>query len=597
MRFGRAKCCRLLFLAGLTSLFIIFTNHYKESHFTYAKAIEPRPEPRVEETNIDDDPRVNLDNQIGNLKPLPIVSNEADDGIDIARVDGFLESQSLKINRKPPVLTNEIVNGQKYPVLNTNGNFIPQRRVIHLDLKGAPYKPEFFTELFYFFKRIHATGILIEWEDMFPYTGVLAEAVNGNAYSMEDIESILQEARRHRLDIIPLVQTFGHLEWILKLEPFQHLREDVRFPQVICFPLSESWKLITEMIDQVASVHKKYGMPYFHMGADEVFQIGVCNASVKELGKQGSRDRLALWHISRTASHIKETHNTTVLAWHDMFAQAFEADIMRYNLTNLLEPVLWSYAEDLDMYLPYSTWNSLKPFNKVWGSSAWKGADGPARYNSNPIHYIKNHQSWTTQFTRVYKEFSSIQGLIMTGWSRYDHLAVLAELLPVALPTLSMSMETIMEARVLNQYPLTYENMNCRPAVEMGVTRGCQFPGKNIYEIVNEYYRFHNDLKRYQDDYELNGWLSRVADSQLVSSRWYIDKIQPMIEDKLERIKELASRLRFEMEKIYFSDTIDEFIYTYMGDDLEWLKKKTETIEKMLKAKYFPKRPLKLDAI
>jgi hypothetical protein len=30
-------------------------------------------------------------------------------------------------------------------------------------------------------------GLLIEWEDMFPYTGKLANAINGDAYSMNDV--------------------------------------------------------------------------------------------------------------------------------------------------------------------------------------------------------------------------------------------------------------------------------------------------------------------------------------------------------------------------------------------------------------------------
>ncbi|KHJ84683.1 hypothetical protein OESDEN_15600 [Oesophagostomum dentatum] len=214
--------------------------------------------------------------------------------------------------------------------------------------------------------------------------------------------------------------------------------------KVICFPEPEAWQLITAMIDQVAAVHKKYGMPFFHMGGDEAFQVGVCNASLMEMGRQGSRDRLMLWHISRTARYIKTTYSTTVLAWHDMFGHAMDFDLAAYHMTEVLEPVLWSYAEDLDLYLPKSTWLSLKPFRRVWASSAWKGADGPARFNSNPIHYIRNHEAWIEQLTRNYNEFDVLQGLILAGWSRYDHFAILCELAPVALPTLAMSMETML---------------------------------------------------------------------------------------------------------------------------------------------------------
>ena len=42
---------------------------------------------------------------------------------------------------------------------------------------------------------------------------------------------------------------------------------------MICFGLDESWKLVKDMIDQVATVHKKHGMEFFHMGADEAFQV------------------------------------------------------------------------------------------------------------------------------------------------------------------------------------------------------------------------------------------------------------------------------------------------------------------------------------
>ena len=34
------------------------------------------------------------------------------------------------------------INGENYPKLSPSGKFIPIRRIVHLDLKGAPYKVE-----------------------------------------------------------------------------------------------------------------------------------------------------------------------------------------------------------------------------------------------------------------------------------------------------------------------------------------------------------------------------------------------------------------------------------------------------------------------
>lgn len=41
-------------------------------------------------------------------------------------------------------------------------------------------------------------------------------------------------------------------------------------------------------------------------------QVGVCNASIIEMGRQGSRDRLMLWHISRTAKYIKTMYSVSL---------------------------------------------------------------------------------------------------------------------------------------------------------------------------------------------------------------------------------------------------------------------------------------------
>ena len=48
---------------------------------------------------------------------------------------------------------------------------------------------------------------------------------------------IEKAAKENEIEIIPLIQTFGHLEWILKLDKFKSYREHPDLPLVIspCF--------------------------------------------------------------------------------------------------------------------------------------------------------------------------------------------------------------------------------------------------------------------------------------------------------------------------------------------------------------------------
>jgi hexosaminidase len=72
---------------------------------------------------------------------------------------------------------------------------------------------------FQLFPLLHswgATGVLIEWEDTFPYTGNLS-AIGSlesetKAYTEDDVDRIHLLAEQFNLHVIPLVQSMGHLE-------------------------------------------------------------------------------------------------------------------------------------------------------------------------------------------------------------------------------------------------------------------------------------------------------------------------------------------------------------------------------------------------
>ena len=66
----------------------------------------------------------------------------------------------------------------------------------------------------------------------------------------------------------------------------------------------------------------------------------------------------------------------------------------------------------------------------------WLGAFGEQLYIVNVGRHAYNHVSWLEVMRRetLGPNAVNFRGIVITGWSRYDHFAVLCELLPAAVP-------------------------------------------------------------------------------------------------------------------------------------------------------------------
>lgn len=122
-----------------------------------------------------------------------------------------------------------------------------------------------------FAKKAGATGVLIEYEDYFPYTGELEAIGNQNRYTKSELTKLLELLKENGMSVIPLVQTYGHLEYALKLKQFAYLREVTEHFQVVSPCLNDTYeKLVFRMIDQILDAHSDE-LEYIHIGCDEVY--------------------------------------------------------------------------------------------------------------------------------------------------------------------------------------------------------------------------------------------------------------------------------------------------------------------------------------
>ncbi|KAJ8932793.1 hypothetical protein NQ314_014497 [Rhamnusium bicolor] len=251
-------------------------------------------------------------------------------------------------------------------------------KIVHLDLKGAPPKISYYVKLFPLLATLGATGVLIEYEDMFPYTGALLNNTSAlNAYSLEDIRTINKLAKQNNLIVIPLIQTFGHMEFILKLSEYKDFREVPTYPQVICPTHENTLKLITSMIEQIIAAHPESKL--IHIGADEVYYLGMCDRCTDTMLKYNlSKNLLFLEHINNIIDVINRIYpHIRILMWDDQFRSINEEELKKGHVNINVEPIIWKYTKDVYEELGPTLWDGYSQvFSKVWAASAFKGATG-----------------------------------------------------------------------------------------------------------------------------------------------------------------------------------------------------------------------------
>ena len=75
----------------------------------------------------------------------------------------------------------------------------------------------------------------------------------------------------------------------------------------------------------------------------------------------------------------------------------------------------------------------------------FSGAFGEQLYLVNVGRHAFNHVSWLEVMRRetLGPNAVNFRGIVLTGWSRYDHFAVLCELLPAAMPSLVLNLAIV----------------------------------------------------------------------------------------------------------------------------------------------------------
>ena len=199
------------------------------------------------------------------------------------------------------------------PSLNMRGFHINFDSFRQMDIQEALYSIEKASEM-------KLNTILLEYSNRFPFSNYKGMAVNTTLKS-EDVQLICKKAKELDMEIIPLQQTIGHLEYMVQLDAYQNIRENGNSPAQICPMNPESLCVIKDLLDEIIQAHP--GIRYLHLGGDEARSMGQCPSCREKVEKLGISE-LYVDYMNAVSEYILSKGITPII-WDDMLCAHPEA--------------------------------------------------------------------------------------------------------------------------------------------------------------------------------------------------------------------------------------------------------------------------------
>jgi hypothetical protein len=147
------------------------------------------------------------------------------------------------------------------------------------------------------------------------------ECVSPDAFTKAEFKEILAYSRELGLEPIPLLQTIGHCEYVLKHERYKPLAEVAGRIDQYCPRNPDVVPFLRKWIDEYLEVFGQ--VKYFHLGADEAYTLGECPLC-RAYAAAHSLSELYIDHMNAVSLPLVEKGIRPVI-WGDMLLDHPEA--------------------------------------------------------------------------------------------------------------------------------------------------------------------------------------------------------------------------------------------------------------------------------
>ncbi|WP_299581880.1 beta-N-acetylhexosaminidase [Mucilaginibacter sp.] len=301
--------------------------------------------------------------------------------------------------------------------------------------------------------------IIMEWEGTYPFTKHPL-IPNRYAYSKDEIIGFINYCNLIGVDVIPLQQSFGHVEYILRNDRYKDLREDQKdFSQVCPLQTEQDKALFTDLYTDLASTHTS---KYIHIGGDETYLLGHDERCRLKAAKEG-KSKLYIDYIKTLCDIVIKLGKTPVL-WADIALKYPDAIKLLPKGTVFID---WNYGWEMNRFGDHQ--KLMESGYEIWGSPALR---------SSPDNYFLTQ--WEKHFKNIHDFVPAVaslgyKGIVMTSWSTSGQYS----------PVFESENEMAEEYAIRHVYPLSGFNMlvaaytesitNAKPInIESFITRYCK---------------------------------------------------------------------------------------------------------------------------
>jgi len=243
-------------------------------------------------------------------------------------------------------------------------------------------------------------------------------------------------------------------------------------------------------------------------------------------------------------------------------------------------------------------WNKyLNVFNSIWAASAFKGATGSDQYLTNIRYHLENHRSWIELVSeyRGTAHYSKFKGIMITGWQRYDHFAVLCELLPVALPSLACDLLLLQHGNIRRVEEEAARLLNCNSGSSIitgSYSPQCRYPGSEVFRALENFSHVKSQYEKLLNDSVIRGWLTDYNIALRFSGQTHLERIGNELgymQNTLDGFRRECSKA---LDLVYDRHTTHEWLETYVKPMQNKIDQLIQAIESLRSVSVWPRRPL-----